>query len=63
MRRAYLLIVIPPAIVGILYFIVFRSFGMAIKPAPCLGALGAFVAALLIVRHYQRKPGRGSRRP
>jgi hypothetical protein len=63
MRRAYLLIAIPPAAVGILYFVIFRSFGMAIGPAPFLGALVAFVAAVLIVRHYQRKSGRRAGRP
>jgi hypothetical protein len=55
MRRAYLLIVIPAAVVGIFYYAIFHSLGMPLMAAPFLGAAGAFVAALVIVRRYQRR--------
>jgi hypothetical protein len=55
MRRAYLLIVVPAIVVGIFYLLVFYEAGMEVKPAPFLGAIGAFVAALLLVRYFQRR--------
>jgi len=55
MRLAYLLIVLPAIIVGIFYLLVFHEAGMPVKAAPFLGAMGAFVAALLIVRYFQRR--------
>ena len=61
MSRAYLLIVLPAAVVGIFYLAIFHSLGMPIGWAPFLGAAGAFVAALFLVRRYQqrklRRPG------
>ena len=64
MRRAYLLIVLPAVIVGICYFVIFRSLGMEIRPAPFLGAAAAIIAAVLGVRYYQRHhPPRKPRRP
>jgi hypothetical protein len=60
MRRAYLLIVVPAAVVGVFYFAIFHSLGMPIGWAPFLGSAGAFIAALLLVRRYQR---RKSKRP
>jgi hypothetical protein len=62
MRRAYLLIVIPAIVVGIFYFAVFHSLGMAIRPAPFVGAIASFVAALLGVRYFQRRKWKGSGR-
>jgi len=58
MRRAYLLIVLPAVIVGLFYFFVFRSMGLPLRPAPFLGAIGVFIAALLIVRRFQRRKAR-----
>jgi hypothetical protein len=62
MSRAYLLIVVPAAIVGIFYVAIFHSLGMAIGWAPFLGTAVAFIAALILVRRYQqrklRRPGR-----
>jgi hypothetical protein len=63
MSRAYLLILIPAAVVGGFYFFIFHSLGMAIHPAPFLGTLGLFVVAVLLVRHYQTTKPRRSRRP
>ncbi len=63
MSRAYLLILAPAAVVGVFYFLIFHSFGMAIRSAPFLGTLGLLVVAVVLVRHYQGiKPDR-SRRP
>lgn len=59
MRRAYLLIVIPGIIVGAGYVIVLRYIGVQIHAGPFIGAVAAFIAAILIVRHFQK---RGSRR-
>ena len=55
MHRAYLLIVLPAVIVGISYFVIFRQLGMQIRPAPFLGAIAVFIAAVLIVRRAQRR--------
>ena len=60
MRRAYLLIVIPAAVVGIFYIALFRFMGYGIEPAPFLGAVACFVVALLAVRHFQKREVRGS---
>ena len=61
MRRAYLLIAVPAAVVGIFYFAIFHALGMPVGWAPFLGTAGVFVAALLFVRRYQqrklRRPG------
>jgi hypothetical protein len=61
MRRAYLLIVIPAALVGIAYVILLRRMGVQIYGAPFIGAGVALLAAILIVRRFQRSkgPGRG----
>jgi len=61
MRRAYLLIVVPAAIVGVFYFAVLHWIGAEIQPAPFLGAAGVFVAALLVVRYYQRRKAKRPR--
>jgi hypothetical protein len=59
MRRAYLLIVLPAAVVGVAYFVIFHSLGFEIRPAPFVGAAAAFLAALFLVRrHQRRKAGR-----
>jgi hypothetical protein len=58
MRRAYLLIVLPAAIVGLIYFAIFHSLGMQVHPAPFLGAAGGFVVAVLVVNYYQRRKPR-----
>ena len=58
MRRAYLLIGIPAALVGIAYVILLRHIGMQIHGGPFLGTAAAFVAAVLLVRHYQRRKSR-----
>jgi len=55
MRRAYLLIALPALVIGACYFIVFRSMGLEIQPAPFLGAAGGFAAAVLLVRFYLRR--------
>jgi hypothetical protein len=60
--RAYLLIILPAAIVGVGYFVIFHSLGLEMTPAPFLGALAAFAVALFLVRRYSnrkaRRPGR-----
>ena len=55
MRRAYLLIVVPPAIVGAFYFAIFHALGVEIHPAPFVGAGIAIAAALFFVLRYQRR--------
>jgi ABC-type spermidine/putrescine transport system permease subunit II len=58
MRRAYLLIVIPGVVVGIAYVILLHYIGVTIHVGPFLGAAAAFVAAVLIVRHFQKRKSR-----
>jgi len=55
MSRAYLLIVVPAAVVGIFYLAIFHSLGMPIGWAPFLGSAAAFAATLFFVRRYQRR--------
>ena len=58
MRRAYFLIAIPAALVGVGYVILLRHLGAQIHGGPFLGTAAAAVAALWIVRHYQRRKSR-----
>ena len=58
MRRAYLLIAIPAAVVGIAYVILLHYMGVPVHVGPFLGAAAAFVAAVLIVRYFQKRKSR-----
>jgi hypothetical protein len=58
MRRAYFLIAIPAVLVGIAYVILLHYIGVPIHAGPFLGAAAAFLAAVLIVRHYQKRKSR-----
>jgi ABC-type Fe3+ transport system permease subunit len=58
MRRAYLLIAIPAVLVGVGYVVLLNHLGVRIHNSPFLGAGAAFIAAILIVRHYQRRKSR-----
>jgi ABC-type Fe3+ transport system permease subunit len=58
MHRAYFLIAIPAALVGVAYVILLRHIGVQIHGGPFLGTAAALVAAILIVRHYQRRKSR-----
>lgn len=55
MRRAYILITVPAAIVGVFYVVVFHWAGLQVSFVPFIGAGGVFIAALLLVRRYQRR--------
>ena len=55
MRRAYFLIAIPAGLVGIAYVVLLHYLGVQIHAGPFLGTAAAFVAAVLIVRHYQKR--------
>ena len=57
MNRAYLLIAIPAALVGIAYVVLLRLIGVQIYGAPFLGAPVALLAAILIVRRFHRSKG------
>jgi Flp pilus assembly protein TadB len=57
MNRAYLLIAIPAALVGIAYVVLLRLIGVQIYGAPFLGAAVALLAAILIVRRFHRSKG------
>ena len=60
MRRAYLIIVLPAAVVAAFYVAIFQGLGFDIRLAPFLGTAAAFLGALLGVWRYQRrKKGRG----
>ena len=58
MRRAYLLIAIPAVLVGISYVFLLHYVGMPINPAPFLGTAAAFIAAILMVRYFQKRKSR-----
>jgi uncharacterized membrane protein YjjB (DUF3815 family) len=58
MSRAYFLILIPAALVGVGYVILLRRLNVPIHIGPFLGAAVAAIAAILIVRHYQRRKSR-----
>ena len=58
MRRAYLLIVLPAAVVGVFYFAIFHALGMEIHAAPFVGAGFAIAAGLFFVLRYQRRKAR-----
>jgi hypothetical protein len=53
-RLAYLLILLPGAIVGIVYVLMFRSMGLQVQAWPFIGAAAGLGAALIIVRYYLR---------
>jgi hypothetical protein len=60
-QRAYLIILIPAAIVGVFYVAIFRGLGFDIRLAPFLGTGVIFLVALFGVWRYQRrKQGRRS---
>jgi hypothetical protein len=58
MSRAYFLILIPAALVGVAYVILLHYLSVPIHVGPLLGAGAAAIAAILIVRHYQRRKSR-----
>ena len=58
MRRAYLLIALPAALVGWGYVIVLRYLGVQLHAGPFLGSAAAAIAAILIVRQYQKRKSR-----
>jgi len=58
MRRAYFLIAIPGLLVGIAYVVLLYYLGVPIHAGPFVGAAAAFAAAVLIVRHFQKRKGR-----
>jgi uncharacterized membrane protein YjjB (DUF3815 family) len=58
MSRAYFLILIPAALVGVAYVILLRHLSVPIHIGPFFGSAAAALAAILIVRHYQRRKSR-----
>jgi uncharacterized membrane protein YjjB (DUF3815 family) len=58
MSRAYFLILIPAALVGVGYVILLRSLSVPIHIGPFLDAAAVGIAAILIVRRYQRRKSR-----
>lgn len=58
MRRAYFLIAIPAALVGVAYVILLRHMGIQVHAGPFLGTAVAAIAAVWIVRRYQKRKTR-----
>lgn len=55
MNRAFLVIFIPAALAAAGYFTVMSLLKLHLSWAPFLGAVGGFVAAIVIVRWYLRR--------
>jgi len=58
MSRAYFLILIPAALVGVGYVILLRRLSVPIHIGPFLGAAATAIAAIFVVRQYQRRKSR-----
>ncbi|HEY4581068.1 MAG TPA: hypothetical protein VIG89_08535 [Candidatus Acidoferrales bacterium] len=60
-RRAYLIIILPAAVVAVFYLAIFRGLGFEVRLAPFLGTAAVFFGALIGVWRYQRRKqgGRG----
>lgn len=60
-RRAYLIIILPAAVVAAFYVAIFQGLGFGVRLAPFLGTAAAFLGALIGVWRYQRRKqgGRG----
>jgi ABC-type spermidine/putrescine transport system permease subunit II len=53
--RAYLIIIIPAAIVAVFYVAMFRGLGFDLSAWPFLGTAVLFGGALIAVLRYQRR--------
>ena len=58
-RRAYLIVILPAAVVAVFYVAIFRGLGFDIRLAPFLGTAAAFLGALFGVWRYQRRKHKG----
>jgi hypothetical protein len=62
MNRAYLLVFIPAILAGAAYIFVFRHEGIPFGPGPLLMGAAGFLAAILLVRIYERRKHRAGGR-
>jgi hypothetical protein len=54
MNRSFLLILIPAALAAVLYLIVSAHLKVHLSPFPFLGAAVVFLAAVWLVKRYQK---------
>ncbi|MGB6199792.1 MAG: hypothetical protein WA871_15495 [Candidatus Acidiferrales bacterium] len=55
MNRAFLLVFIPAIVAAAAYIFVFRYIGIPFRPFPLVMAILGFLAAIALVRAYQRR--------
>jgi len=55
MNRAFLIVLIPAALVGVGYFFVFRHAGIPFRPIPLVMAAVGFAIAVGLVHRYTRR--------
>ena len=58
MNRAFLIVLIPAALVGLGYVFVFRHAGIPLRPIPLAMAALGFLVAVGLVHRYQRRKRR-----
>jgi ABC-type spermidine/putrescine transport system permease subunit II len=58
MNRAYLLVFIPAILTGAAYIFVFRYIGVPVRPFPLIMGVVGFLAAIALVRAYDRRKRR-----
>ncbi|MGB6432112.1 MAG: hypothetical protein WBF06_16150 [Candidatus Acidiferrales bacterium] len=58
MNRAYLLVFIPAILAGAAYVFVFRYAGIPLHPFPLVMGVVGFLAAIALVRAYDRRKKR-----
>jgi ABC-type Fe3+ transport system permease subunit len=58
MNRAFLIVLIPAALVGLGYVLVFRHAGIPVRPLPLVMATVGFLIAAGLVHRYQRRKRR-----
>jgi hypothetical protein len=62
MNRAYLLVFIPAILAGAAYVFVFRHIGVPVRPFPLVMGVVGFLAAIALVRAYDRRKQRAGGR-
>ena len=62
MNRAFLIALVPPALVALAYFALAAGFGVHLELARVIGAAVGAVAAVFLVQYYTRRKTRPTRK-